>query len=300
VEWNWEKVPACVACGHQGKQTIYEQTSSSITLCFVKCDACALVYQAPRLTRATSHAYFNSSLFWKENSSEESDPNVTLGYPDYDDWDPCYRETAKLRLQRIQRFCPPPARLLEIGTATGTFLQAAKLAGYDVEGVDVASEAARRASERFGLPIRRGFLEEIALPKAHYDVICVFGGISCWRDPLEGLRRVRASLKPGGFFVLNYPDRDSVVPKLMGRRYFEFNPASFTIFSRTSLGRCLKQAGFLPIFSQTERQIASLGRIFSYLKLRPLEKLAKKLHLTNLRLPVVVPGTVFEICRPHA
>lgn len=298
MDWETEKVPACLVCGHAESETVFERDLRSVPLRFVRCLKCALVFQSPRLTRAAALAYFNSSTFFKDSDSNDFAMESPLGYPDYLDWDPSYQSTAALRLERIAKHCPPPARLLEVGTATGSFLARAREAGYRVEGLDVSPSLAEMARQRYRLEIRTGFLEETALSESHYDVISVFGGISCWRDPVLCLSRVRKALKPGGFFVFNCPDLDAIVPRVMGNRYFEFNPASFTIFSRTSLKRCLETAGFQTLFAESERQVASLGRIFTYLKAARLAGWVKHWKLDAFQLPVIVPGTLFEICQP--
>ncbi len=286
----------CLVCGDERHETFFDQDIRKLPLRFVKCRNCSLVFQSPRLTRECSERYFDSQIFQKDCESIDFDLKSPLGYPDYADWDKSYQETAFLRLKRIRQFRKAPGRLLEIGPATGAFLACARNAGYEVSGLDASSSLADVARKRHDLEIETAFIEESDLPEAFYDIICAFGGISCWRDPVKALKKINRALKPDGILTINYPDLNAFVPRVMGKRYFEFNPASFTIFSRTTLRRCLEGVGLEPLFSQSERQVASLGRVFSYLKAEKLERITRHFKINAFQIPVIVSGTVFEIC----
>lgn len=296
-QWEYERIDECPLCAGRTFVTVFDRKIRSIPVTFVRCDRCDLVFQNPRMTRNGLLDYFSSSVFIKDEDSTEFDLNDTLGYPDYFDWDVSYRKTADLRLAHIGRFKPPPGRLLEIGTATGSFLEQARRTGYEVRGLDV-SETFAAIARKQGLEIDEGFIEEFELPEAGYDVVCNFGGIACWRDPIRGLKNVRRALERGGVFVMNHPNIDALVPRLLGRNYFEFNPASLQIFSDTTLNKCLEKAGLTPVVSWSERQYASVGRILTYLKSGAGTKVAKGLRLDGLTIPVIAFGTTFKICRP--
>jgi hypothetical protein len=132
--WQFENVGACLICGSPVFDVIFDKPVRSVPLRFVKCSQCGLVFQSPRFTRDTLVRYFSSSFFIKDSDSSDFSLGELLGYSDYEAWDASYKRTASLRLKRIGRFAPPPGRLLEIGTATGSFLDEARRAGYEVRG----------------------------------------------------------------------------------------------------------------------------------------------------------------------
>jgi SAM-dependent methyltransferase/rubredoxin len=295
-EWNFEDVPACPVC-QTGKATvIYKKHIRSIFLQFVRCAGCGLVYQNPRLTREALLKYFSSSTFINDGQAGERSLEDQLGYFDYFSWDASYKKTARYRLARIARMKKAPARLLEIGTATGSFLDEARKAGYAVRGVDVSRTFADIARETYGVEIDNGFIEEFPLPESAYDVICAFGGVSCWIDPVKAFRNIKRALRPDGILVMNYPNIESAVPRLLGDRYPEFNHASLTIFSNRTMRECMKRAGFRPVLVETERQSATFGRVVTYLKSRAGVNLVKRLGLTDLSIPLLAFGTTFSIC----
>lgn len=256
--------------------------------------------QNPRLTREALSAYFSSSTFARDSNATDYKLGEPLGYHDYDEWDASYKSTATLRLRRILRYARPPGRLLEIGTATGSFLDVARRYGFDVRGLDLSRRFAEMARVRYNLDIDSDFIEEAPLPRAHYDVVCAFGGIACWRDPVCGLRNIRQSLAPGGIFVLNFPNIDGLLGRVLGDKYPEFNHASLTIFSTRTMRRCLEAAGLRLMFVQSERQYASVSRIVTYLKSAIGRTLADRLHVSNMTLPVIAFGTMFGVCSPES
>src|SRR5713226_438650 len=64
--------------------------------------------------------------------------------------------------------------------------------------------------------------------------------------------------------------------------------------------RCLQHTGFDGVYSQSERQYASLGRIVGYIKSRLGLKILRALRLENATVPMIVPGTIFSIWRKRA
>jgi Methyltransferase domain len=168
-DWKFENV-GCPGCLSDAAEPTVRRTVQSLPLEFSRCLDCGLIYQTPRLTRESLSSYFSSETFIQDPNGDNLDE--LLGYPDYFDWDKSYAVTAKLRLDRIGRFKRPPGELLEIGTATGSFLAAARSFGFRVRGLDLSSRFAAFARKRHDLNIDVGYVEEFAMPRSHYDVIC--------------------------------------------------------------------------------------------------------------------------------
>jgi SAM-dependent methyltransferase len=293
-EWRFESLAACPICEHVEASTVVQRMVQGLPLEFSKCGRCGAIYQNPRLTRDSLADYFSSDVFIND---PEGDLDEFLGYLDYFDWDKSYQRTARLRLERILKFKKPPADLLEIGTATGSFLDSARSFGFRVRGLDLSTKFAEIARKRHSLEIDVNYIEEASLPSSHYDVVCSFGGIACWRDPIRALTNIHRSLKSDGIFVMNHFNVDSLPARILGDRHFEYNHASLIIFSKSTMRQCLDQTGFEVVYSQNERQYASLGRIVGYLKQKLALMTLRALRADSLTIPIIVPGTVFSICR---
>jgi SAM-dependent methyltransferase len=297
-QWQFETLGGCPACQSAEAATIVKRTVRGFPLAFSRCGNCGLIYQNPRLTRESLANYFSSNLFIQDPGGDKL--HELLGYSDYFDWDRSYKKTARLRLRRLTKSKQPPGELLEIGTATGSFLDAARSFGFRVRGLDLSLGFAEIARKTYSLEIEVDYIEEARLPDSHYDVVCSFGGIACWRDPIRALTNIRRCLTPDGIFVLNHFNVDSLPGRILGDRHFEYNHASLVIFSKKTMERCLNQTGFEVIYSQNERQYASLGRIAGYLKQASMLRFLRALRLENVTVPMIVPGTIFSVCRKRA
>ena len=291
MNWVFEHLDSCVICGGRRFRTIFREVRCGIPLQFDRCTDCSFIFQNPRLTRESLGDYFNSSIFIQDSKSNDDPISAQLGYFDYFAWDQSYKKTAAIRLNRLSKFRPLPGKLLEIGSATGSFLDSARHFGYQVRGLDVSRTFAEGAKQRYGLEIDVGWIEDFPLPPETYDVVCMFGGISCWRDLMKGLANVHQTLQPDGVFYFNYQDYYGLLGRLMGNRYPEFNHASLSLLHRRSIHDCLAKAGFRVLVDVTERQIASLERIVNYLQIGAARRLVTALGLGNIEIPIWVSGT---------
>ncbi len=186
----------------------------------------------------------------------------------YAPWSACQRRARerlwRRRLEHVRRLDRPagsgpaargPRRLLDVGCAEGDFLDAARRAGYAVEGTELSAHAAGRARARLGVPVHVGELAALGLPAAAYDVVTMWHVLEHVRDPLGDLREVARLLRPGGLAVVAVPNVESRVFDLAyrlvkGRRPSLFDPADRELhlshFSARTLGAALAAAGLRP------------------------------------------------------
>ncbi len=156
--------------------------------------------------------------------------------------DGLYR-SARRRL--IARF-PAGGRLLDIGCAYGGFLEMMRKAGWQVEGIEVAAAAAA-ACRRKELDVHVATLAEAQWPAARFDAVTLFYVLEHVPDPLGGLKKVHAAMKPGGLLIVRVPDTTPLVKflKRLGRRNELYDPPYHLFdFSPAVLTRMLERAGF--------------------------------------------------------
>jgi len=297
MKWEFAELPRCIFCGGASLTTIHDTARRGIPLKFKRCDSCGYIFQNPRFTPEAAERYFASSTFINDASTSNEALTEQMGYFDYFEWDDCYARTAEWRLDRIEKVAGHSGRLLEIGSSTGAFLDKARRRGFDVQGLDISTTFAEHASKTHNLHIDVGAIETMKLPHEHFDVICCFGGISCWQDLKKGLANVAQALKPGGVFVINHPDYYSLLRRLQGESYSEINHGSLSLLHRASMAAGLRDAGLTVITQRTEWQLASLGRIVTYLKLGWARRLMQKLGLMKIVVPVLAVGTIFAVAR---
>ena len=98
------------------------------------------------------------------------------------------------------------SKILEVGVGEGHFLSAARLAGHDVQGVELNPLGADRARSK-GFVIHEEMLDRIHLdPNDKFDSICSFQVLEHVAQPLEFLRGMLKLLKPNGKLILSVPN----------------------------------------------------------------------------------------------
>jgi len=101
----------------------------------------------------------------------------------------------------------PPFEILDLGCGPGRDLAAFKARGHSPVGLDGAAEFARMARERSGCEVLEQDFLALDLPPARFDGI--FANATLFHVPRERiadvLRRLRATLKPGGVLFASNP-----------------------------------------------------------------------------------------------
>jgi len=108
------------------------------------------------------------------------------------------------QLDRIPPF--GQRRLLELGCGNGMFLLAARRAGWDAVGLEVAKHAAEMAAEMSECPVHVGCLDDLTIDSPAFEVISGFEILEHVLDPLSDLRSMAAALVPGGILTLSVPN----------------------------------------------------------------------------------------------
>ena len=86
-------------------------------------------------------------------------------------------------------------RLLDIGCATGLFLEIAASRGWVVEGVEPSASACERA-RRSGMLVTQGFFEDLPPPARPFDVVTMWDVLEHVPDPARAVARPRRSCGP--------------------------------------------------------------------------------------------------------
>jgi SAM-dependent methyltransferase len=150
------------------------------------------------------------------------------------------------RCNAVAEMKPSGGRLLDVGCATGVFLNGMRRTGkWEVFGVEPNASAADYARRRFGIEVHTGMLREAGYPDEHFDVVSLWHVIEHVLEPVADLREVRRILKPNGLLVLTTPNLDSFDARLFGRFWAGLEtPRHLFVFSLSTLTRLLSGLGF--------------------------------------------------------
>jgi 2-polyprenyl-3-methyl-5-hydroxy-6-metoxy-1,4-benzoquinol methylase len=141
-------------------------------------------------------------------------------------------------------------RLLDFGCGTGGLLNEARLAGFEVRGVETNEAAVAYASRHRGLPVFSsiGALRSQEGEQA-FDVVVARHTLEHVANPMHTLREFRELLRPGGLLVIIVPHFNffarSILPNSMPRfSYGLIHKGHQYYFTKATLARYLRESGF--------------------------------------------------------
>jgi SAM-dependent methyltransferase len=111
----------------------------------------------------------------------------------------------------------PAGTLLDVGCGDGQFLEAARDAGWRVDGIEFSPEGASRAAARLGRPVAVGDLSRSRQLQGPFDVVTLWHVVEHLVEPRPMLDAARARLTPGGILVVAVPNLDNLPMRLAYR-----------------------------------------------------------------------------------
>jgi SAM-dependent methyltransferase len=120
-------------------------------------------------------------------------------------------EEAKTFIHKLIGHLQPAhaSRILDVGCGRGQNCKTLAALGFDVTGIDAVADNIDRA-----LPLAsdklRFYLHDIRLPfwinyfDCAFNLFTNFGYFKTWREHTDAIRTIGGSLKPGGYFVIDY------------------------------------------------------------------------------------------------
>lgn len=192
-----------------------------------------------------------------------------FGYVDYDRDKEPMRPLLVRSLVRAEQLLgannkTQKGNLLDVGAATGFFLDIARARGWNVRGVEISDFAAGIARGK-GINVTTGTLTDLELPGS-FDLITFWDVIEHVQDPLEELRRAAGLLVPGGVLLMTTPDWDSRYARLLGKRWHSIVPPEHIhYFTRTSMRLLLKKVGLQEIDMYGPAKSFTLAYVFQTL-----------------------------------
>jgi SAM-dependent methyltransferase len=193
----------------------------------VKCRRCSFQYVNPRLR--------GDLVFGSYTEGED---------PAYVSQLSARERTFDASLAEIEAALGRTGRLLDIGTAAGAFVAAARKRGWEAEGSEPNRWLAEWGARHYGIQIRQGSVFDQPYEAASFDVVTLWDVIEHTLDPRRMLDHCRSLLKPGGLLVVNYPDIGSWAARAMGRRWLFLTSVHLYYFDRGTMRRMLESTGF--------------------------------------------------------
>lgn len=255
---------ACPLCGRPDATLLSTERDLALGVPgqfpLARCERCGLLYQNPRVRRDQLDRMYPADY---PPHARDPDPGRvlrdrspaarwvlarTLGYGHLDPRDvrPADRLRARWGRRRVAKTFPPwlgEGRLLDVGCATGRFLQLMASVGWRVSGIELDPEAAAKA--RTVTPeVIVGDPAELALRPAAFDVVTAFHVVEHLPDPAGAVRNMLSWLAPGGLLVIEVPNVGGWGSALFGRHWSGLDfPRHLIHFTPTTMRALVEQCG---------------------------------------------------------
>jgi SAM-dependent methyltransferase len=188
----------------------------------VTCENCGHIYQNPRPTVAAIGRYYPDDYIPFQRAIDD-EPHWLRRLE--------RRYGQHLRSAIVHRTVGRAGRVLDIGAATGIFLDGMRRRGWATVGVEPTASAAQYARERLGLDVITGRLEDTRFPDAAFDAITLWDVLEHVHEPRTILAEAARLLRPGGVLVLSLPNPDSLEARLLGPHWLGWDlPRHLNIF----------------------------------------------------------------------
>lgn len=237
---------------------------------FFSCKHCGFVFSNPYVPEEHITEFY-SQLEDREYSAEAEGRTKNF-------------KTVFKRLNRLQRKTTPGDRtLLDIGAASGIFLNLAKQQGYEIDGIEPSEFLVKEADEHYGIRLFKGTVEEYKTNKK-FSVVTLLDILEHLVEPDVFMSRVDELIDENGLLVIVTPDINSLACKLTGKRWWHYRIAHINFFNRESLAYLLEKHNYDILMKKKYVWNFTLfylvTRVFPFLKeKKALQKILKRVHL---------------------
>lgn len=240
----------------------------------VKCRKCGLNYVNPRLNpRIILNGYSEGTdeLFLSQSKGREI--------------------TFKKCLKLIENHYPQKGRILDIGTAGASFLHVAQESGWEVHGVEPNKWLCDWGKKNYGISIKQGDIFSNKYPANYFDVITLWDVLEHVSDPSAVLKECNRILKKDGLLVINYPDINSSVARVMGKKWVFLLRVHIFYFTPKTIKAILQKTGFEAFKFKKHFQVLALGYILTraeaYITFlaTPFKKMVAILGMNDVQVP---------------
>ena len=205
----------------------------------VRCNDCGLMRTNPRPTPGTMGFYYPDHYGpyrgTRVNSGKRETENSRF-----------LRRLAK-RIFRFNTTPLPrlqPSRVLEIGCASGAFLNKMANKGWQVEGLEF-SETAALAARSLGFPVYTGALETAPDPPHRFGLVVGWMVLEHLHEPVPALQKLHRWVEPRGWLVLSVPNAGSMEFEIFKKGWYALHlPNHLYHYTPDSLRKICEAGGW--------------------------------------------------------
>lgn len=227
-----------------------------------KCPQCGLIYISPRPTLSEIQQLYS-----------HDGAHVSAGTHVFGEF---RRKLIARHTLRLMRRYIDSGALLEIGSGSGYFLEAARKEGFDVYGIELNDVLAEFTRSRLSIPCAEKPLGDDVFEGTSFDVVYHRDVISHFYDPIEEFHKFNRRLNEDGWVIFETGNLGDMDEKYI-RIFPEFQyPDHLFFFSEKNLADLLARTGFTLVATYRYsivpqlRVLGTLDRLIN--RIKPLRK----------------------------
>lgn len=231
----------------------------------VKCKNCQFVYVNPRISNEDLPKLYSGDYF----------NNKEFGYSGYE-------QDAHLRIQNFKRWLKDikpflekeKGSVLDIGCASGYFLELMRDNGWSVEGIEL-DPSMQTVLDKKQIPTFPHPFDEYKTDKK-FDLITLFDVIEHLPEVHQTFKKLTDILDEKGIIALITPDYNSFQSKFFGKNWFQLKPQEhIQYFTPATLQKAIEPHGLEIIYISKPGQYADASFLLNRLKKYRLKLLHK-------------------------
>jgi SAM-dependent methyltransferase len=223
--------------------------------------------------------YYSS---WK---LEEGDDSIPRGMKE---------QTFCEKLKRLETLVDK-GRILDVGCATGFFLDVAEKRGWEAYGVEISNYAAGVAERRHPGRVFFGSLDRAGFAPGMFDAVTLFDLIEHIAEPRPFMSRVSGLLREGGVLLLVTPDVSSLSSRLMKTDWSHYKAEHLTYFSPETICRLLEISGISPLAVESSTKYLNLRYVSGQLSAYPHTILTPLVRVVEKMIPEAFRSVNFRV-----
>jgi len=227
----------CIFCTATRSKSIASKLRDSDAYSVVECTRCHLVQLTPVPRVAADQKFYDEGLQAKNIGLSLHITNLKRKQlPD-----------VKRRAEWVMPHCKPGAKVLDIGSGYGFFVEELRKRGLKPTGMEISKTSRAIAKKVTSVNILNINLIKDSFHRA-YDVITMFHVLEHISEPVKFLIKVRTLLSTRGKLFVEVPNRDDLMLKhSRAYRDFYWQRAHISYFNENTLLMVMRKSGFKTI-----------------------------------------------------
>lgn len=229
------RVVACSSCQAADLTVLFEATDyiSQDAFQVVQCQRCGLAMTSPVPDREAMSTYYPDSYFGARGQRFAGLGEVIV------------RLERGRRARAIQRYCPQPGRILDVGCGRGVMLHKLKQEGWDCYGSELSESLAHQLQMAGIQTCRELEVKNCHFPNSFFDVVSLWHSFEHLADPPSTLAEIYRILRPRGIAVFAVPNFGGWLSQWTRQNWFALDlPRHLYHYDRQSLPSLLEAHQF--------------------------------------------------------